>query len=167
MTRVLFFSFLLFTSSLVARVPLSESQVMECVGRLPLSGTLERSSDFLFVKIDDCFIYDVLSLIEREGFSSPPYFGEGRVGAHISIAFPNELEKIPNIPECGSKVSFTLRSCEVIQLQSESEILAGIDELYLLVIDAPELDALREKYGLPKSKYPFHITLGAKQKECD
>lgn len=31
-----------------------------------------------------------------------------------------------------------------------------------VVVEAPELDAIRQKYGLPKTKYAYHITIGIK-----
>jgi hypothetical protein len=37
-----------------------------------------------------------------------------------------------------------------------------MSEVYFVVVEAPELDRIRAKYGLPQRLYPFHITIGAK-----
>ena len=57
-------------------------------------------------------------------------------------------------------ISFIPKKCQVVHPPGWKEV----DQVYFIVVDAPWLDQIREKYGLPKSKYAFHITIGVKPK---
>ena len=140
----------------------SESKVLEFVHEQQRSGTLKRACDFLYVDIDDRWIHQIAPFIQEEGFSEPPYFGSELVGAHISVAFPSEIEKISEIAECSKEIDFDPKRCEIVYLENPNPFLPNVKELYLLIIEAPQLDRIREKYGLLKQSYPFHITLGVK-----
>ena len=146
------------------RGTLSESKVLELVNStLPHSGVLKKTSNFLYVDIDDAYIHQIALLIKEEGFSTPPYFDNIElVGAHISVAYPEEIENFTEIAECGTKIEFIPKRCEIIRLTKESSFFQNVEEVYLLIIEAPELDRMREKYGLPKRRYAFHITVGVK-----
>ena len=148
----------------IAREALSEGEVLSFVNdALPLCGILKRSNHFLYVDLDDDYIYKLAPLIQKEDFSPPPYFGTPElVGAHISVAFPVEIENIAEVAGCGSKIIFTPKKCEIVRLTQPSSLLQNVEEIYLLVVEAPQLDQIREKYGLSEQYYPFHITLGVK-----
>lgn len=161
MKYVILSAILLFESC-SAYEPLSESKVLECFHAQLHSGVLKRVQDFLYVDIDDALIHQIAPLIQEEGFSKPSYFDNELVGAHISAAFPAEIEKINEIAECGTEISFIPKRCEIVYLEQPSPFLPNVKELYLLIIEAPQLDQIREKYGLPKQRYAFHITLGVK-----
>ena len=131
---------------------------------LPHCGVLKSSSGFVYVDVDDEYIHKLASFIQQEGFEEPPYFGNADlVGAHITVIYPDELKNLSmrEIQECGKMVYFTLKGCEVVHPQRWK----GIDEVYFIAVDAPELDLIREKYGLPKREYSFHITIGVKPKK--
>lgn len=125
---------------------------------LPHYGVLKHEGDFVYVDLDDDYIHKLVQLIPNEGFQEPPYFGRADlVGAHISVIFPGECN-VEEIQEYGQKIPFTIKECQVVRpLQ-----MLGVDEVYLVVVDAPELAFIRKKYGLPKYKYDFHITIGVK-----
>lgn len=130
---------------------------------LPHYGILKISEGFIYVDLDDDYIHKLVSFIQKEGFQEPPYFGSSDlVGAHISVAYPEEAEKygIENLEEYGEKIPFTLKECQI----AHPTKLQGIEQVYFIVIEAPELDRIRKKYGLPKKQYDFHITIGAKPK---
>lgn len=76
------------------------------------------------------------------------------------IIFPDEVTKygIEEIEECGEIIHFKLIDCKVVHPAKWQEI----DEVYFIVIDSPQLDLIRQKYGLPKREYDFHITIGIK-----
>ena len=126
---------------------------------LALSGELKNLDGFVYVDLDDNYIHSLVEFIRDQGFQEPPYFGDGLIGAHITVAYPKELNN-QIIEECGMPVSFTLRECQIVHPPRWQDI----EEVYLIVVDAPILDQLREKYRLPKRQYDFHITIGVKQK---
>ncbi|MBS0621829.1 MAG: hypothetical protein JSR80_02580 [Verrucomicrobia bacterium] len=128
---------------------------------LPHHGILKNSDGFLYVDIDDEYIHQLVLFIQKEGFEEPPYFGRpDLVGAHITVIYPDEVKEygISEIQECGEVIDFTPRECQVVRPLNLQEV----DEVYFLSVDAPALDRIREKYGLPKREYDFHITIGMK-----
>jgi hypothetical protein len=131
---------------------------------LPCHGILRNSNGFIYVDLDDQFIHELNAYIEKEGFEKPPYFGKtGLVGAHITLMYPYETKQygIKEMEESGEKIVFTPIKCQVAQPTNWK----GIDEVYFIVVDAPQLDQIREKYGLPKQDHDFHITIGIKRKD--
>ncbi|MCB1108259.1 MAG: hypothetical protein KDK44_01235 [Chlamydiia bacterium] len=130
---------------------------------LPLQGILKKSGDFIYVDLDDGYVHKLIPFIEKDGFQPPPYFGSSDlVGAHITVVYPAEVHKykIKDIQECGEKIHFSLKTCQIVHPPRWE----GIDEIYLIVVDSPELDKIRQRYGLPKKEYNFHITIGVKPK---
>jgi len=67
---------------------------------------------------------------------------------------------VERIQECGETIDFVPKECQVVHPPRWK----AIDKVYFVVVEAPELDRIREKYGLLKRKYPFHITIGVKPK---
>ncbi len=157
MNKILFFSITLFCTHFFA----GETEVLTYANEnLPQCGVLRNTNGFVHLDVDDHYIYDLVPLIREEGFESPPYFGkEGLVGAHISVIFPDELKDV-EIEECGKEFSFQLLNCITVI----PEQFKGLVEFYFLIVEAPELNDLREKYGLARCEYNFHITIGLKQK---
>lgn len=130
---------------------------------LPQQGVLKKAGGFVYVDLDDAYIHKLAPFIEQEGFEEPPYFGKpGLVGAHITVIYPTEMKKHPieTLEESDEIIRFTLKTCQIVYPHRRKEV----DEIYLLVVDAPELDLVRKKYGLHKLTHPFHITLGIKPK---
>ena len=126
-------------------------------------GVLKESDGFVYVDVDDRYIHNLVTFIQKDGFEEPPYFGElGLVGAHITVIYPDEIKKygVDRIQECGEIIYFIPKECLVVHPPK----WLAIDEVYLLVVEAPELDRIREKYGLPKREYDFHVTIGVKPK---
>lgn len=124
-------------------------------------GILKEKEGFVYVDLDDAFIYDLFPLIEEEGFEMPPYFGkEGLVGAHITVIDQIEAPLLhgKKVKECGKEISFTLKECKVVSPPS-------FEKAYLITVEAPMLDQIREKYGFSHKKWDFHITIGIKPKQ--
>jgi hypothetical protein len=120
------------------------------------------SKDFVYVDVDDAYIHKLIRFIEKDGFKEPPYFESPRLGgAHISVMYKNETKEygIKDLQECGEVICFTPKECRIVRTPGWKES----DEVYIIVVDAPELNRIREKYGLPKG-YDFHITIGVKPK---
>jgi len=136
------------------------SEILEYIQNgLPHYGILRNSEGFVYVDLDDAYIHKLIRFIKKDGFEEPPYFGnDGLVGAHISVIYPGELNQVSAIEECGEIVYFSPESCKIVQ---PPHWKAG-EEVYFVVVEVPKLDSIREKYGLPKREYDFHITIGVK-----
>jgi hypothetical protein len=124
-------------------------------------GVLKNTSGFVYVDVEDDYIHKLLPFLTKEGFEEPPYFGQtDLVGAHISVIYPREVENyhIEEIEECGEEIFFELRECQLAHPPNWKTI----DQVYFITVEAPRLDQIREKYGLPKREHNFHITVGVK-----
>lgn len=154
---------LLVCSSGQAREDASCATILDHVHtELPHYGVLKSTERWVYVDLDDAYIHTLIGFIQSEGFEEPPYFGTADlVGAHITVVYPEEMEQceIRVIEEDGEVISFIPTQCEIVP----SPRRQGIDEVSLIIVEAPALDRIRQKYGLPKRKYPFHITFGVKR----
>lgn len=155
----------LFTLSFAEEIPVpSCSAILSYIEQnLPHHGTLRNSSGFVYVDLDDDYIHKLIPFIQQDGFQEPPYFGNADlVGAHISVMDSEETVKygIQEIQEYGEEISFFPQACQVVHPLKWKKM----DEVYFIVVEAPQLDEIREKYGLPKREYAFHITVGVKPK---
>jgi hypothetical protein len=133
--------------------------------KLPHCGVLKMTKTFVYVDLDDAYIHSLIPFIQEEGFQEPPYFGNPYTeGAHISVVYPDEMEKygIKKIPECGELIYFTPKACKI----EHPPKWKGIDEVYFIVVEAPQLEMIRKKYGLPLQNFDFHITIGVKPKKA-
>ena len=146
-----------------AQAPHSPEIMHYVDNHLSHSGILKSSDGFLYVDIDDAYIHKLISFIHEEGFKEPPYFGKpGLVGAHISVIYYDEANNygLGEVEECGKLIIFTPKQCQVVHPPKWKET----ESLYLITVEAPELDRIRKKYGLPRREYEFHITVGIKPK---
>lgn len=122
-------------------------------------GILKNSGAFVYVDIDDQYIHKLISFIQEQGFDKPSYFeNSDLVGAHITVIYPDEMKEygIKEIRECGQEIAFALKECQIAHPPKWKE---G-ENVFILLVEAPELDRIRQKYGLPKRVYDFHITIG-------
>jgi len=143
--------------------PYSSEKVLSFIfTNLPKHGTLlQDEKGMVYISIDNNYIHKLIEFIREEGFEIPPYFGTGLHGAHITVVTVEEaaLHTVGTILEHGQRVRFEPKECQVVHPPAWAE---G-DLAYLITIEAPFLDELRQKYGLPKSRYDFHITIGVKR----
>lgn len=123
-----------------------------------MEGRLVTKSDgFTYIKVDDEYIHTLFPMLglEKDGFKEPPYFRRPEApGAHISVINVNE-NVIPE--EIGQIFQFNLKQITLVQPTREATYV-------VLQVEAPELESLREKYGLSPNLngHDFHITLGKK-----
>jgi hypothetical protein len=147
--------------SLASQIHPSTDLLEASQNALPHEGIVKKSAGFVYVDLDDAYIHSLIPFIQKEGFIEPPYFSNpDSVGAHISIIYPDEMEQygLSEIPECGQIIHFDPVECKVVHPPRWKEI----DEVYFIVVDAPQLDAIRARYGLPKREFAYHITIGVK-----
>lgn len=125
---------------------------------LPLTGELILKSDgFGYLKVDDGYIKTLFPMLglQKEGFKPPPYFRTKEApGAHISVFYENE-HIVPK--EVGQTFHFKSKKIAIVKASRGASYA-------VLEVESPELEQLREKYGLsPKlSGHDFHISLAKK-----
>jgi len=138
--------------------PLWDEAVKYAKENLPTDGQLVLKSDgYVYLKVDDGYVHTLFPMLglKEIGYIEPPYFRNKEApGAHISVFYENEHIK-PK--EVGQYFHFTLKDIKVINL------VDGISYA-ILEVESPELEKLREKYGLaPKLLgHNFHISLAKK-----
>ena len=123
---------------------------------LPLEGQLVMKSDgFGYIKVDDAYIHDLLPMLDLTYYKEPPYFrSEDSPGAHISVFYVDE-HVMPE--EVGQTFPFTLKEIVIVRPSKTTSYV-------VLQVESPELENLREKYGLSRKLHghEFHISIGKK-----
>lgn len=141
----------------------SQPQVIEKVALFDLKGILkQKANGYLYVEVSRDFIAEALPLIDAPGKIVPPrhYTSKKGIGAHISVMYEDEQisNEIWEIQELGQEFTFTIMELRTVKLKQSNKL----KKLWLLAVAAPELEKLRESYGLsPRLKdHDFHITIG-------
>ncbi len=141
----------------------NQVQVVEKAQQIEQKGVLkQKDNGYLYVEVSNDFIAETLPLIEAQGKIVPPrhYTSKKGIGAHISVMYENEqiLNEIWEIQELGQEFTFTVMELRTVKLNKDNKM----KKLWLLAVDAPELEALRENYGLSSKlkNHDFHITIG-------
>jgi hypothetical protein len=126
-------------------------------------GTLkQKDNGYVYLDVNDAFISEILPLIETEGRLVPPRYFTSRkgIGAHISVMYENEriAHDIWQIAELGNKYSFNVQEIRSVKICTKGKM----KKLWLLALEAPTLERLRENYGLPNKLHghDLHITVG-------
>lgn len=112
---------------------------------------------FVYLDIPDEYVRSLEKLYHKHGMELPPYFGEGKHGAHVSVILAKEVKNL-KIDELGKKIKFSIVNVDSVKPDS----WAGIDKVHFLTLDSPKLEAIRSKYGFsPKiDNHDFHLTFG-------
>lgn len=125
---------------------------------LPMEGQLVVKSDgFGYLKVDDNYIHNLFPMLglEEDGFKKPPYFRTNEApGAHISVFYVNE-NIMPE--EVGQYFHFELKQIVIVKPSKDTSYA-------VLQVESPELEKLREKYGLSPKLFghDYHISLAKK-----
>lgn len=141
----------------------NQPQVVEQVCTIQQKGILkQKDNGYLYIEVSNDFIADALELIKAPGRIVPPrhYTSKKGIGAHISVMYENELitNEIWEIKELGQEFTFSVLELRTVKIVRDNKV----KKLWLLAVEAPGLEKLRESYGLsPKLKgHDFHITVG-------
>lgn len=141
----------------------NQPRVIEQAVQIEHKGVLkQKDNGYLYVEVSREFISQILPLIEAPGKIVPPshYTSKKGIGAHISVIYENELidNEIWEIKELGQEFSFDVLELRTIKLKQDKKI----KKLWLLAVAAPQLEKLRESYGLSSllKGHDFHITIG-------
>lgn len=140
-----------------------QPQVIEKVLQFEHKGILkQKSNGYLYLEVSKEFIAELLPLIDAPGKIVPPrhYTSKKGIGAHISVMYENEqiMNEIWEIKELGQEFTFTIKELRTVKLNKDNKVR----KLWLIAVEAPELEKLRESYNLPSfiKGHDFHITLG-------
>lgn len=140
-----------------------QPRALEQAVRIEQKGVLkQKDNGYLYIEVSNDFIGQILPLIDAPGKIVPLsyYTGKKGIGAHISVMYENEQieNEIWEIRELGCEFTFTVMELRTVKLIKDGRM----KKLWLIAVDAPGLESLRQSYGLPpKIKgHDFHITLG-------
>jgi hypothetical protein len=125
---------------------------------LPQKGILREGPDgFVYLKVDNDYIYKILPLLNLPDYITPPYFRrKNSPGAHISVIYVKERKNLPKITELGKTFLFELSTFKMVPPKRHKYVV--------LTVSSPDLENLRKKYGLSPllQGHDFHITIGKK-----
>jgi hypothetical protein len=140
---------------------------IEIAAALPHSGELkQKDNGYVYVDVSNDFINLLFPIIEQHikeehpdaKVVPPPFLSKKGIGAHISVMYETDIVKndIWNIPELGKEYTFTIREIRSVKILGQKP-----KKLWLLAVDAPDLETLRESYGLSSKLkgHDFHITI--------
>lgn len=142
---------------------LENSDLMREALLLKAEGFLQFIPDnkYCFLKVDNDYIHNLFFLLHECNSEKPNYFGEGKVGAHITVFYPEE-NTVLDLSDIGVKHSF-----KPVGL---FKVLFNLNEYIVLKIASPSLVSLRQKYNLPEElNYKgyniwLHLTIAKKSK---
>ena len=144
------------TIPVTSEVPLSWQDALDYAQEfLPKTGQLVVKSDgFGYLRVDNAYINTLFPILDakQDGFRKPPYFRRPEApGAHISVFYADEHIRPEEI---GEYFNFELKRIRIVQTSKDTSYI-------ILEVEAPELEALRRKYGLSPKLFghEFHITL--------
>lgn len=130
---------------------------------VPLKGVLRQTKDgFVYVDISNDVIHGLFQLIDEEGIEKPPYMNDefNNVGAHISVIGKKELtDKV--FTDSGKVITFKMGRFYSVEPEGWEEM----ERVWFIEVDSPDLENIREKYGLSKkhNDHEYHITIAVKR----
>lgn len=123
-------------------------------------GPLEAAPNGLvYIKVPDSYIHETLRLLNRPDIAPPDYFGEGKIGAHITVITPQESStRQLFLPQLHQPVVFTVLELACVEVNGK--------QIYYFKVDAPQIELIRLSNGLPPKiqNHDFHITIGVSNK---
>lgn len=145
---------------LAAMKEMMNPQLLKAARHLQAKGRVEKGkNDYIYLNIDNAYINDLFPLLNEPSFQIPDYFSPDKVGAHISIIYPDEHKKL-RTEDLGQECDFHITGL--------AQTTLGKKSYYVLLIQSSSLLQLRRKYALPDLlnfkgyKIDFHITVGTK-----
>lgn len=146
----------------------NQPQVMEKALQLPQKGVLKQKGyGHVYLEVSKEFA-ELLPLLQTSETVVKPWFHQSKygIGTHIQVMHASESpKKKMQIKELGNTFNFTVKEVRTVKFSS----CKGERTMWLLVVEAPELEKLRESYGLsPKFKdRNFHILIGSQAPKAE
>ena len=138
-------------------IPLEFPEIKETAEKLAPTGQLRQVDGLVYLNIDNDYIHRLFPLIENTQFLKPDYFSPNKIGAHVSVIYPEE-----NIL-CGSD---DLDRVHGFKIKNVCSATLNERNYFILTVASESLFHIREKYELPKMpifkgySVDFHITIG-------
>ncbi|MFZ0564627.1 MAG: hypothetical protein WAM28_00290 [Chlamydiales bacterium] len=140
-----------------------QPQVLEKAMSLDAFGALkEKRNGYLYLDLPNEYISELLPLINCPGQMIPPPHFESKqgIGAHISVIDTDERIKhdIWEIDEIGQTFNFEIKEVRSTKIKWRKIT----KKIWVLTFNSPQLEELRESYGLsstPKG-YDFYLLIG-------
>ena len=129
---------------------------LEQAVNLSYQGVLkQKENGFVYLGVSNDFVNKLTPLLDHPGLLRPRPTASRSIGAHISVFYEKE-EIVPS--ELCDTFDFSVKEIRSFTNHTRD----GLKKLWVITVDSPELEALRERYGCsakPKG-HDFHITLG-------
>lgn len=129
----------------------------DVLSQLPTVGSLKMNAlGLTYLDIDDNYIHHISPLINDKDAVKPDYFGDGLVGAHISVIYPSEETSCHEI-DLNQQHQFSVSNMYSAIIENK--------KYYVLKIKAPTLTSIRRRCGLPDKLFfknywiDLHITV--------
>ena len=143
----------------------SDKDVMEIVSTLPKHGYVTmNSTGYVFLDLDDDWIFKLGDVMAEYGFETPPYFyGTEPTGAHVTMVPANLSSRFSkdNVP-LGKKVNFQVVKAKVFYPKRR---WYGTEAGYFVWIKSNELLKISRSLAGPRynpSYGMFHIVVGVR-----
>ena len=139
----------------------SGEDILQLVSHLPREGFLAKNpTGYVFLDLDDDWIFSVQEEMEKFGYEVPPYFaGPEAVGAHVTVVPANNAKNYKGMVEVGKKVEF-----EVVRASTTFPIRYwyGTEAVFKIWVKSPELSRISKEisgsgYNPPSG---FNIVVG-------
>ena len=153
-------------------VPIDGTPIVTYANKhLSQCGALKKTSDgFVYLKVSQRYIDDLFPLLQAqlspadaEKLCKPPYVGEGKIGAHVSVIYASELPKpITSFPENGRKECFTVSGFAYVDPEQ-----GPFQRVYYLRLLSADLSKIRVNYRLSPlyNNHDFHISIAVVYRE--
>lgn len=146
----------------------NEKQAADAELSYGLKGKLYLSkSGWLMLQVPNALARGAFDALGEPGCELPPGDGDGPFNAHISVARPEEIERIggaDRITERGHDFSYTLGPVREVEPAGWSEM----SKVWFIEIRSPELEQLRKSYGLSgkpnEDRFNFHVSFAVRRK---
>ena len=146
---------------------LNEIKIASRKKQVSLVGTLKKTKDnYVYLDISNNIMNGLYSMLPEADTEKPPYNNKGfnNIGAHISVIYIDEYKdnNLEDIKEIGKEFKFKTGIVYSVNPEGWKEM----SEIWFMDVDSPELEKMRQEYGLPKfiDNHNFHISFAVKRK---
>jgi len=129
---------------------------------VPMKGKLKvqnKKGSYAILTVPKDFVNNIYETIYEEDMEKPPDYDP-----HISVMTDEEVEKVGPIEEVGQEFEYAISSVESCDPEGWDEM----EKVWFIQCKSPQLEKLREKYGLTplmKGNHEFHISIAVRPKK--